>query len=50
MTLKGNRRAFCKNGMGIPGLPAADVGVKAEIEALKKGSQILIPIFRESQN
>ncbi len=23
--------------MGIPGLPAADVGVKAEIEALKKG-------------
>lgn len=28
---------FVRMEMGIPGLPAADVGVKAEIEALKKG-------------
>jgi len=28
---------FVRMEMGIPGLPAAEVGVKAEIEALKKG-------------
>ena len=28
---------FVRMEMGIPGLPAADVGVQAEIEALKKG-------------
>jgi len=28
---------FVRMEMGIPGLPAADIGVNAEIEALKKG-------------
>ena len=28
---------FIRMEMGIPGLPAADIGVNAEIEALKKG-------------
>jgi len=36
--------------MGIPGLPAADVGVKAEIEALKKELPTHILIFRELHN
>jgi hypothetical protein len=30
---------FVRMEMGIPGLPAADIGVQAEIEALKKGDR-----------
>jgi len=31
--------------MGVPGLPASDIGINAEIEALKRGvASILSPI------
>ena len=39
---------FIKMEMGVPGLPASAVGVKAEIEALQNGIASLYIILRES--
>lgn len=41
---------FIKLEMGIPGLPASEVGVKAQIEALKMVLHTHIPIFRDTLN
>ncbi len=40
---KASGEKFIRMEMGIPGLPAADVGVNAEIEALKSGVASLYP-------
>lgn len=41
---------FIKLEMGIPGLPASEVGVKAQIEALKMVLHTHILIFRDTLN
>ena len=37
---------FIKMEMGIPGLPAAKVGVDAQVKRCRKASPTVIPIFR----
>lgn len=41
---------FIKLEMGIPGLPASEVGVKAQIEALEMVLHTHILIFRDTLN
>lgn len=41
---------FIKLEMGIPGLPASEVGVKAQIEALKMVLHTHILTFRDTLN
>lgn len=41
---------FIKMEMGVPGLPASAVGVKAEIEALQNGIASLYPISTDCRN
>ena len=38
---KASGEKFIRMEMGIPGLPAADVGINAEIDALKNGDRLL---------
>ena len=41
---------FIRMEMGVPGLPPSQIGLDAEIEAIKKGIGAIYPLWRESLN
>ena len=45
MRLKGNRYQVRKNGNGVPGLEPSQIGIDAEIEALKRGVASKYPMI-----